>query len=181
MDEIRKIAYDKYKYNWSLNHHINMNDLDNIADDWFNERLTDPDYEDTFSDYLYNKGFNGMIWACFGEFIDCEYKDAAYMKALLTASEYEEYCKDIGIETVPEVVYVVQSQDSYDSVRGFTIHGICRNKDKAKEVLKNAVENSGYFDDVENPEIEEDYADTNNQDVAGADWEEISIEEMNLL
>lgn len=177
---IKEIAYKKYQLHWLISHGCSIEDISCLASDWFNERLTNPD-DGTLSDYIFDKGVNGSLWVCFDEFISCEYEDSGFMRVLLSESEYFDYCNDIGTEPESETVYVVQSEASYDSVRNFTIYGICREKEKARVILKEAVENSGYFEDAENPEIEADYADTNNLDTAGADWEEITIEEMPLL
>lgn len=178
---IKDVAYRKYQWHWLISHDYNIGNLDDIASDWFNERLSNPKDDGSLSDYILEHGFNGSIWACYDEFMDVEYQDAAYMKSLLSNKEYADYCKDTGIEPEVETVYVVQSEASYDCVRNFTIHGICKSKEKAREILKKAVKNSAYFDEAESPEIGEDYADTDNQDVAGADWEEITIEETNLI
>lgn len=178
---IKEVAYEKYQWHWLMSHDYSINDLSDSASDWFNMRLSDPNNDDPFSDYVFDQGINGMLWACFDEFVNCEYQDADFMRGLLSEPEYVEYCNDIEAELKLRVVYVVQSEASYDGVRNFSNHGICREKERAKAILKEVVENSEYFEEAENPVIEESYADTNNQDEFGGDWQKISIEEMTLL
>lgn len=96
MDNIKIIAYKKYQWDWLMSHNYSIDDLSDVASDWFNERLGDSNYNDSMSGYLYDQGINGSLWVCFEEFILTEYQDAAYMYHLLTKDEYEKYLKDVG-------------------------------------------------------------------------------------
>lgn len=179
MDHIRSIAFRKYQWHWLMIHGWTIEDLSFIADDWFNVRCADPKNDSPLSDFIFEHGINGSLWVCFDEFMETEYLDNEFMRILLSEIEYKLYCQDIGIEMLQETVYVVKSEASYDCIRDFKINGICRQKEKAKSVLKEAVENSGYFEEAEEPYITEEYAISNEQ--YDADWEKIMIEEMPLL
>lgn len=86
---IEKIAYEKYKFYWMMNHRITINDFNEIVCIW------EKDYEslERFDSVIEEVGFKGLIWPCFEEFLDCEYKDKNLMKLILTESEYKQYLK----------------------------------------------------------------------------------------
>lgn len=115
MKNIKEIAYQKYQLHWLMSHGYTVEYINCIAYDWFNERLTDPDNDDTLADYIFERGINGSLWASYDEFIEIEYQDAGYMEEVLSKNEYTDYCMDIGIKT--EGVYIVHSEASCDNVR----------------------------------------------------------------
>lgn len=95
MKSIKERVYLKYQIHWLMSHGYTVEDLNCTAFDWFNERLADPDNDNTLTDYLFEHGINGSLWACYDEFIETEYQNAAYMEELLSRNEYAEYCMDI--------------------------------------------------------------------------------------
>lgn len=89
---IRKIAYEKYKLDWMLQHGYTLKDLVSELSGCMGEE--DEDLITTFDIWESDYGFGSEIWACFDEFIDNEYQDEDYMKQLLNWKEYEKYEED---------------------------------------------------------------------------------------
>lgn len=48
-----------------------------------------------FKYYISDRGYDGEIYACFDEFLECEFKDKEYMRNLLTDELYDEYLECI--------------------------------------------------------------------------------------
>lgn len=90
---IKEIAYEMYKIDWmrrifadrQLNAYKNYFEL---ADEIF-------DHSYTFEDYLEEYGYDGELYVCFDEFLECEYQDSEYMKWLLSPFMYEEWLNDL--------------------------------------------------------------------------------------
>ena len=87
---ISKIAYEKYRLDWMIAHGHSITEL---LLDLQLMRHEDPESGLTalFRDWECDSGFGGEVWACYDEFMEAEYMDASYMRALLTESEYEMY------------------------------------------------------------------------------------------
>lgn len=88
--DIKKIAYEKYRLDWMIAHGHSITELMKELELM---RQEDPERSllSLFEDWEYGYGFSSEVWACYDEFLETEYTDAAYMKALLTESEYELY------------------------------------------------------------------------------------------
>lgn len=88
--DIKKIAYEKYRLDWMIahGHSITM-----LLRELENMRQEDPERNllSLFDDWEYGFGFGGEVWACYDEFLETEYQNESYMKALLTDIEYELY------------------------------------------------------------------------------------------
>jgi hypothetical protein len=95
---IKAIAYDKYQLYWLISHGYTIKDISDLAEEWLQERLSNPSDSESFNDYLFVQGFSGSLWVCFEEFLNSEYLDEEYIKGLLNDLEYEEYKKDIKKE-----------------------------------------------------------------------------------
>lgn len=110
--DIKKKAYQKYQLDWMIRHGYSIEDLVNAMDLVHQENEDEPPVESpatpdynaggdfdgailmTYCDFE-EIGFDGDIWVCFDEFLDVEYRDRAYMQALLTEEEYQEYLADV--------------------------------------------------------------------------------------
>lgn len=95
--DIRSIAYQMYQMWWCVNHGITVADILAKYSDYWGE--VEADSEDTgFDTFLAQTGFNGELWACMDEFLDCEYQDAALMAVILNVRGnpelYEKYLHD---------------------------------------------------------------------------------------
>jgi len=95
VNDIRRIAYQKYQFHWMISQGLSISDLSDVASDWWNERLAAPDCDDTLWTYLEEHGFEGSLWACYEEFLGAEYKDVSFMGALLNGYERELYLEDV--------------------------------------------------------------------------------------
>ena len=88
--DIKKIAYEKYRLDWMIahGHSITM-----LLRELENMRQEDPDRSllSMFEEWEYGFGFSSEVWACYDEFLETEYQNESYMKALLTEYEYELY------------------------------------------------------------------------------------------
>lgn len=92
---IKKLSYELYKVDWKKAHGITsereMKEIKNYYID-----LIDSGAEYTFNDYIEEFGYDGELYACYEEFLDCEYEDTEYMKALLSdKSLIKQYLEDI--------------------------------------------------------------------------------------
>lgn len=111
---IKKIAYSKYQLDWMMKHNLRLWDLilgiekvqfvgDDVGDD-FGLQNCEPNEEyedcvsvlDMFCAWERDFGFDGMIWACFDEFLDVEYLNRHYMQRLLSSREFRLWLKDTG-------------------------------------------------------------------------------------
>lgn len=90
--DIKKIAYEKYKLDWMMGHGYTLVDIMNELDD-MQEDEPDTCVSNLFSDWEYEFGFESEIWACYDEFLECEFDDKDYMRTILNDEEYEYYLK----------------------------------------------------------------------------------------
>lgn len=105
---ISRIAYEKYQLDWMISHGKSLTDIvavmarcavDNMEDENQACCISDLCEMDQFVKDLYagnhtmdgflDIGFGGELFACEEEFLECEYKDAEYMKHLLTENEFK--------------------------------------------------------------------------------------------
>lgn len=97
MKEIKQKAYEKYQMHWMLSHDVKVTDFGKLADAWRIEREEDASKCVTFLDFLEEQGFDGCLWSCYEEFLECEYQDRGYMQFLLTEEkEWKDYLMDVG-------------------------------------------------------------------------------------
>ena len=90
MNEIQEKAYARYQMHWMFSHSITMQDVYTAA-----ENAQDDDQQ--FEEWIECHGFGGgSLWVCPDEFLDAEYQDKAYMRELLSNSEYISYLEDTG-------------------------------------------------------------------------------------
>ena len=68
------IAYRKYQLDWLSDHGYCIEDIYNLADQWHIEK-NNHEFDGSFGEYIEEYGFGGDIWACYDEFIECEYSD----------------------------------------------------------------------------------------------------------
>lgn len=104
MKNISELAYELYKIDWEKSHMITPEVKQDAMKDYF-QGLVDFDGSYSFDDYIYEFGYSGgEIYACYDEFMNCEYLDEEYVKYLLNNdSLFKEYEYDlqehISIET----------------------------------------------------------------------------------
>lgn len=78
---ISKLCYELYKVDWKRSHITHDIEMDNIKD--YYEGLVDSDDEYTYEDYVFEFGYDGMLYACYDEFLNAEYLDKEYIRYLL--------------------------------------------------------------------------------------------------
>lgn len=93
--DIRQTAYEKYQHDWMISHGIGEDAFDKAVQEYISDTKEDCP-EMAFSEWLFEHGFGGFIWACYDEFLGAEYQDKEYMEHLLTEEEYEKYLADIS-------------------------------------------------------------------------------------
>ena len=90
---IEVTAYLKYQEDWIAKR--------NYSEEFWN--LAKKEYQEykekfgkiSFEEYINDCGFHGgECYACFSEFLDCEYQDPEYMASILAEKEYLEYAKE---------------------------------------------------------------------------------------
>lgn len=82
--DIVKIAYEKYKLDWMISHGHTLEEL-------VHEEEDSTTVLSLYEDWEYEFGFGSEIWACYDEFIECEFLDIDYIKNILTKHEYDIY------------------------------------------------------------------------------------------
>lgn len=91
-DDIREIAYKRYKSYWMLTHGFTVEDIFKLQ----REYEANPDVNmQSFEAYLEKTGFDGQIWSCKNEFLNCEYWDKEFMERILSPAEYNCWASDI--------------------------------------------------------------------------------------
>jgi len=84
-----RFCYELYKMDWcksNITPDIQMDAYKNYMEDMVENPFAENAY--SFQDYLDEFGFNGQVYACYDEFMDNEYQDIDYMKALLDNKEF---------------------------------------------------------------------------------------------
>ena len=95
--DIKKIAYKKYQLDWMRNHNYSLDSLIMELDKWI-ESQVDTSLISEFDAWALDRGFDGTLWVCFNEFLDCEYQDEDYMKSLLNEEEFNRYKKEMEVK-----------------------------------------------------------------------------------
>ena len=69
-------AYDKYILNWMLTHNHSLEELIAKLDERLEENIENEidcnSVRELFSQWEFDEGFDGELWATYGEWIDCE-------------------------------------------------------------------------------------------------------------
>ncbi|WP_368191126.1 hypothetical protein [Blautia sp. 1033sp1_1033st1_G9_1033SCRN_220408] len=95
LNDIRQTAYEKYQHDWMISHNVDEKALDKAVKEYIADTLEDNNLDTPFSEWLFDRGFDGSIWACYDEFLNAEYRDYSYMRNLLSAKEYPAYLADM--------------------------------------------------------------------------------------
>lgn len=82
VSKLSLFAYELYKQDW-LNIHISPERLLKAKRDFAVDCIENNNNETVFEEWIEEYGFNGEIYACFEEFLVCEYEDEQYMIRLL--------------------------------------------------------------------------------------------------
>lgn len=92
--DISKLAYELYKIDWKKAHWITPEiEKDSLKN--YYECLVDFDDSYLYKNYIEEFGYNGELYVCFEEFLDCEYQDKDYIRELFDNEKlFEEYLKD---------------------------------------------------------------------------------------
>lgn len=89
---LSETAYEKYRLYWMLTHGYTIVDLINSL-----EAYREEDPEETIPALLetweQDSGFDGSLWSCYEEFLECEFQNKEYMRKLLSKDEYKAYMK----------------------------------------------------------------------------------------
>ena len=98
-EDIRAVAYEKYKAAWTKERNYSEEFLAEIRKE-FKEEVKEFGSPSCFEEYIDEYGYHGELYVCFEEFLDAEYLDAEYMKELLSEAEYAEYRNDCEIDVL---------------------------------------------------------------------------------
>ena len=85
VETISKIAYELYTMDWVnrfVSHELQLSTYREYLL-YRNECLMNDDECDSFDEWIWDYGYNGFMYACYEEFIDCEYLEAEYIEMLL--------------------------------------------------------------------------------------------------
>ena len=95
--KIEELAYELYKLDWMRRISVDRQ-MDAVKD--YYGYLTGDDTDQSLTDYLEEFGYDGEFYACFDEFLENEYLDKEYMKALLNDEAYMFYLSDLSISFI---------------------------------------------------------------------------------
>ena len=94
-ESFEKKCYAAYQLDWMIRHGHTLSDYLNVIKEgmeeipendeeltlWTVGAIADEAHEDYFLD---SQGFGGSLFACFGEFLNAEFKDEDYMRSLIS-------------------------------------------------------------------------------------------------
>lgn len=86
---ISEIAYELYKMNW-VNYHVSHELQLSTYREYVlyrHECIMNDDECDSFDEWILDYGYNGFLYVCYEEFMDCEYRESEYMETLLGDEE----------------------------------------------------------------------------------------------
>ena len=98
-EQMKERLYSLYQLDWMMSH---GNSIKEIIQGMFTSNIDHENYiyndengvfadiEGMYNDWEQDVGFNGSIWAGFGEFCEIELNDASYVKKLLNHVSSEE-------------------------------------------------------------------------------------------
>lgn len=93
--EIKRIAYERYKLRWLIDHGYSISQLIEKLAEIENESDYCEDANEAYKEFEAESGFGGELWVCFDEFTENEFQDRAYIRTLLNDREYIEYLECI--------------------------------------------------------------------------------------
>ena len=92
---IRELCYELYKIDWKHSHGITMD----IEMDALKNYFVEDNGSLMYSEYLEEVGYNGMLYVCFDEFCNEEYRNILYICRLLDNEDLIlQYYIDVGYE-----------------------------------------------------------------------------------
>ena len=93
--DITKVAYEKYRLRWMMDHGYTLVDLmkemDMMLEEW-----PDATMSQLFDDWEFGYGFGSEIWVCYDEFVATEFRNPYYMCQILTQTEFDVYVEYIS-------------------------------------------------------------------------------------
>lgn len=139
--EIRELAYAKYQLYWMIEHGHSIKELMQAVNDYDHE-YADDTLMDRFEQWDEEEGFKGSLWVCMDEFLGAEYQDKAYMRGILTDTEYAAYLDDIGegYADFAECVTLINTA----CVNGVLNHSVTE-QDGDKTILVGIVRDTGLY------------------------------------
>lgn len=94
INNIKDLAYELYKTDWMSR--ISTERRFNALRDYYLNVDAETRYSYTFEEWVNDQGYDGELYTCFGEFLQAEYLENEYMKALLADPMLcREYLEDI--------------------------------------------------------------------------------------
>ena len=84
-DDIKRIAFEKYRLLWMIRREHFLPELIGIMDDyWEADPLDEQERPSRYFDHFEQTGFGGERFPAFDEFLNTEYKDVSLMEELLS-------------------------------------------------------------------------------------------------
>lgn len=110
---MRDSIYEFYKLDWMASHNHTLEELFEQIKEIIVEKSHDNTdavdlVEDSFMSFEIDKGFGGELWACYDEFLECEYLDEDYIDGLierLAPSEVKPFLERIYKEDISSFLY----------------------------------------------------------------------------
>ena len=96
LPELQSIAHEAFKLHWMISHGYTAADLLSLYSNYWGEVESDEEGMFDFWNWLNDVGFNGELWPCLNEFLDCEFKDVNLMHQLLSPDQYSSYLSLLG-------------------------------------------------------------------------------------
>lgn len=94
IEKLRKEAYRLYQLDWFQRHGYSLLDIAKYLQEQLEiedsveeiRSINDILLENTFNEWEEETGFNGEIYVCYQEFLDCEYRETDYMNELFNVT-----------------------------------------------------------------------------------------------
>lgn len=111
-EKIKRYAYQRYQYHWLEEHDCSLEDIASHIVVYCSE--TDISTASS-KEALETLCIHGQCYACFDEFLTCEYLDKDYIRSILPAHKYAEYLEDV--DSLFKIFRTGQREEFYEYYR----------------------------------------------------------------
>lgn len=93
---IQEAAYKRFQLYWLAQHGFSISDVFGFVTDRISSAMCEgEDLGEVYLEHEFEEtGFQGMIYPCINEFLNCEYHNLLLMHQILSESEFDDYKKD---------------------------------------------------------------------------------------
>jgi len=98
---IQEAAYKRFQLYWLAQHGFSISDVFGFVTDRISSAMCEgEDLGEVYLEHEFEEtGFQGMIYPCINEFLNCEYHNLLLMHQILSESEFDDYKKDRNLKS----------------------------------------------------------------------------------